>query len=49
MFVSGLLGLWWLIDFVGNDDRSFVNVYLVMIAQFTISLLTIMVVASQRR
>lgn len=49
MIVSGLLGLWWLIDFVGNDDRSFVNVYLVIIPQFVITLLTILVTASHRR
>lgn len=49
MVVSGLLGFWWLVDFVGNDDRSFVNIYLVIVSQFVTALLTILVTASHRR
>jgi hypothetical protein len=49
MAVSGPLGLWWLVDFVGNPDRSFVNVYLFIVPQFATALLTILVTASHRR
>jgi len=49
MIVSGLLAFWWLVDFVGNDDRSVVHVYLVLVPQFALAALTILMAATQCR
>jgi hypothetical protein len=46
--VSALLGLWWLVYFLMNPDRSFTNVYLVPIPQVLLAVATIVMASSRR-